>query len=199
MKREDWAEAVKIPVVPVSGGTGNAMSKCLDCSNPIAGALTVVKGIEKPLDVIAVTQVRDGVPVTNYSILSISWAFIADVVRVDIAWCLQVSTNTTLQDIESEKLRWAGSLRNDIYAIIRMLNPRNYSASVYYLPAHGETAAASTLHKSKGPPLRYLDALQDLSALTGRGWEKSVYKDYFFWMGKFRRYLLFDWNLILTV
>ena len=60
---------------------------------------------------------RQGISIFSHSVLTFSWAFIAD--------C----------DIESERLRFLGTLRNDIWAVWRIINLRTYRAKFSYLPA----------------------------------------------------------------
>lgn len=83
------------------------------------------------------------------SFLTFSWAFIADV------------------DIESEVLRWMGFLRNDVYAVWRLINLRSYKAKLSYLKPGAGTLTAL-------PPLS-----EPLP--TDKGWTTMEAEFYLFW------------------
>ncbi|MGH2415372.1 MAG: hypothetical protein ACRDEA_17120, partial [Microcystaceae cyanobacterium] len=101
----------------IPAGTGNGLCKTiLDISDepydPMSAAFLIAKGKTRPLDLILTQQNNS----RYYSFLSLSWAFVSDV------------------DIESNKLRFLGSLRNDIYALMRILSLRTYQGRLSFLP-----------------------------------------------------------------
>jgi sphingosine kinase len=109
MNRPDWETAINIPIGIIGAGTGNGLCKTiLDLAgepyDPISAAFLIAKGKTRPLDLAVVQQQRR----RYYSILSLSWGFISDV------------------DIESDRFRYLGSLKNTIYAILRILSLRTY-------------------------------------------------------------------------
>lgn len=115
MKRSDWEQAILTPIGVIPAGTGNGLCKTiLDLSgepyDPISAAFLIAKGKIRPLDLILTEQKNR----QYYGFLSLSWAFISDV------------------DIESDKLRYLGSLKNDIYALIRMLSLRTYKGKLSF-------------------------------------------------------------------
>ncbi|MCU0538066.1 MAG: hypothetical protein MUD14_29620 [Hydrococcus sp. Prado102] len=109
MNRPDWETAITTPIGIIGAGTGNGLCKTiLDLAgepyDPISAAFLIAKGKTRPLDLAVVQQQRR----SYYSVLSLSWGFISDV------------------DIESDRLRYLGSLKNTIYAILRILSLRTY-------------------------------------------------------------------------
>ncbi|MGK7874684.1 MAG: diacylglycerol kinase family protein [Xenococcaceae cyanobacterium] len=118
MGREDWKTAILTPIGAIPAGTSNGLCKTLlDISgepyDPISAAFLIAKGKERPLDIVMTEQ--DGC--RYYSVLSLSWAFVSDV------------------DIESDRLRYLGSLKNDIYALMRIWSLRTYRGKFSFLPA----------------------------------------------------------------
>ena len=122
MSRADWKKAIKKPIGIIPAGTGNGLCKTLlDISgepyNPISAAFIIAKGKTRSLDLIKIQQNNSH----YYSFLSLSWGLISDV------------------DIESEKLRYLGSLRNDLYALMRIAFLRTYKGRFSYIPhSHGQ-------------------------------------------------------------
>ncbi|KAJ2789391.1 hypothetical protein H4R20_007191, partial [Coemansia guatemalensis] len=53
---------------------------------------------------------------TEYCFLSVTWGLLADI------------------DIESERMRWAGAARFDLYGTLRVMNMRFYGGRLHYLP-----------------------------------------------------------------
>jgi sphingosine kinase len=114
MKRPDWETAITIPIGIIGAGTGNGLCKTiLDLAgepyDPIGAAFLIAKGKTRPLDLAVVQQQGR----RYYSLLSLSWGFISDV------------------DIESDRLRYLGSLKNTIYAILRILSLRTYKGRLF--------------------------------------------------------------------
>ena len=63
---------------------------------------------------------------THTSFLTFAWGFVAD------------------SDIESECIRFMGELRNDIWAVWRILNLRTYRGKFSYLPAENVKGASKS-------------------------------------------------------
>jgi sphingosine kinase len=123
MNRQDWQTAILKPIGIIPGGTGNGLAKTLleiagEPDDPLSAAFLIAKGITqgkyRPLDIAKTTQNGQ----IYYSFLSLGWGIISDV------------------DIESEKLRFLGSLRTDIYALMRIATLRRYPGKFAYLPAY---------------------------------------------------------------
>ncbi|OMJ21478.1 Sphingosine kinase A [Smittium culicis] len=94
-------------------GTGNGLSWAIGCGWPELAAVSISKFITKPLDIMSVSK-SDSNP--TYCFLSVTWGYIADT------------------DIESEKIRGLGSLRLDVYGIIRLIRFRKYGGKIHFLP-----------------------------------------------------------------
>ncbi|RKP33558.1 ATP-NAD kinase-like domain-containing protein, partial [Dimargaris cristalligena] len=99
MSRLDWQDAIKSPIGIIPCGTCNGLAKSLDLNSVEAATLAAIKGRTHAADVMAVSR-PDGSVI--YGHLNMLWGLIADV------------------DIESEKLRWAGSFRMNIWGVIRL-------------------------------------------------------------------------------
>ncbi|KAJ1906085.1 Sphingosine kinase 1, partial [Tieghemiomyces parasiticus] len=114
MSRLDWRDAIKIPLGIIPGGTCNGLAKSIDVGSVEAATLAVIKGRTHATDVMAVSRPDGSV---TYGHLNMLWGIIADM------------------DIESEKLRWAGSLRMNIWGVVRLLQLRRYQGRLHILPA----------------------------------------------------------------
>ncbi|XP_075523171.1 sphingosine kinase 2-like isoform X3 [Primulina tabacum] len=117
-----------MPIGVVPAGTGNGMAKSLLDSNgePCAASnatLAVIRGHKRSLDVATLSQGNT----KFFSVLMLAWGLVADI------------------DIESEKYRWMGSARLDVYAVQRIFGLRKYNGSVIFAPAPG--------YESYGEPL----------------------------------------------
>ncbi|XP_020541313.1 sphingosine kinase 1 isoform X2 [Jatropha curcas] len=100
LAREDWSDAIKVPLGMVPAGTGNGMVKSLldsvgEPCKPSNAILAIIRGHKCSLDVATILQGET----KFFSVLMLSWGLVADV------------------DIESEKYRWMGSIRLDFYNI----------------------------------------------------------------------------------
>ncbi|KAJ8497591.1 hypothetical protein OPV22_008143 [Ensete ventricosum] len=132
LNREDWATAIKVPLGVIPAGTGNGMVKSLLdpagdlCSIPNA-TFAVIRGHKRSLDVAIVLQGEK----KFFSVLLLIWGLVADV------------------DIESEKYRWMGSPRFDIYALLRIMKLRKYHGCVHFVPAPG--------YEAYGEPVKQVD------------------------------------------
>ena len=127
MSRCDRETAILKPIGVIPSGTGNGLAKTLleiagEPEDPVSAAFLIAKGKQRPLD-IAITQQNER---RYYSFLSLSWGIVSDV------------------DIESERLRFLGTLRTDIYALIRIWRLRNYPGKFSYLPATETTTSSQS-------------------------------------------------------
>ncbi|XP_050214395.1 sphingosine kinase 1 isoform X2 [Mercurialis annua] len=130
LAREDWRDAIKMPLGMVPAGTSNGMAKSLldsvgepcKASNAV---LSIIRGHRRSLDVATVLQGET----KFFSVLMFSWGMIADI------------------DIESEKYRWMGSARMDFYALQRIIHLRHYNGCIAFVPAPG--------YESYGEPITY--------------------------------------------
>lgn len=117
MSRRDRETAIKLPLGIIPGGTGNGLSKSLlesagESFTPLNAAFVIAKGRQQSFDLAAVTQNGK----EYYSFLSLAWGLISDA------------------DIESEKIKFLGALRFDVYALILMSLLRTYKGRFSYLP-----------------------------------------------------------------
>lgn len=116
MSRGDRETAIKLPLGTIPGGTGDGLAKSLLSSagesyNPLNAAFLIAKGRQKSLDLAIVTQNGK----EYYACLSLAWGLISEV------------------DVESEKLKFLGALRFDVYALILMSLLRTYRGRFSYL------------------------------------------------------------------
>ncbi|KAH9617978.1 hypothetical protein KSS87_004107 [Heliosperma pusillum] len=120
LQRYDWETAIKMPLGVIPAGTGNGVAKSLldlvgePCSASYA-TLAILRGHKRSLDVTTVSQGKT----KFFSVLMLAWGLVADI------------------DIESEKWRWMGSARLDLYAIKRILHLRKYNGRIHFVPASG--------------------------------------------------------------
>ncbi|KAI4896378.1 hypothetical protein NFI96_003050 [Prochilodus magdalenae] len=134
MEREDWEEAIRIPLGILPGGSGNALAASVHHYTQ-AGAVfgedlllscgfVLCKGLVCPLDLLSV-RLPSGRRL--FSFLSLAWGFVADV------------------DIESEKYRPVGAVRFLVGAIVRLASLRTYQGRLaFLLAAEGASTAASS-------------------------------------------------------
>ncbi|KAJ2859559.1 Sphingosine kinase 1 [Coemansia aciculifera] len=128
LRRSDWPKFKSLPLGAIPAGTGNGLAKSLDCLWPEQAAVAVVKAQSRPLDIMSAALANGR---TEYCFLSMTWGLIADI------------------DIESERMRWAGPARLDLYGTIRLMSLRYYGGRLHYLPAidhepnNGESGAES--------------------------------------------------------
>ncbi|MGF1591558.1 MAG: diacylglycerol kinase family protein [Pleurocapsa sp.] len=117
MSRGDRETAIKIPLGIIPSGTGNGLCKTLlsksgESYNPLNAAFLIAKGRQQTFDLAAVKQNN----LEYYSFLSLAWGLISDV------------------DIESEKLKFLGALRFDLYALMLLSSLRTYKGKFSFLP-----------------------------------------------------------------
>ncbi|KAJ0412447.1 hypothetical protein ATCC90586_005467 [Pythium insidiosum] len=118
MQREDWRDAIQIPIGVVPGGSGNGlfaslMHACGERFQPVNAGFVLAKGVARPVDCTAVRNPHGDV---MYSFLSTTWAFIADM------------------DIESERFRFLGGGRFTVTALkLIFLGNKQYPGTIWYL------------------------------------------------------------------
>lgn len=117
MSRGDRETAIKLPLGIIPGGTGNGLCKSIlesakENYDPLNAAFMIAKGKQQSFDLASVTQNGQ----EYYSFLSLAWGLISDV------------------DIESEKLKFLGALRFDVYAVMLLSLLRTYKGRFSYLP-----------------------------------------------------------------
>ena len=117
MSRQDSRRAIELPLGIIPGGTGNGLSKTLlersgESYDPLNAAFLIAKGKQQTFDIAAIEQ--NGTK--YYSFLSLAWGLISDV------------------DIESEKLKFLGALRFDLYALILISLLRTYKGRFSFIP-----------------------------------------------------------------
>lgn len=116
MSRPDQETAIKIPIGVIPGGTGNGLCKTLlelsgETYDPLHAAFLIAKGKQQAFDLASVKQNDQ----EYYSFLSLAWGLISDV------------------DIESEKLKFLGSLRFDLYSLILICLLRTYKGRFSFI------------------------------------------------------------------
>ena len=117
MSRRDCRRAIELPLGIIPGGTGNGLSKTLlelsgENYDPLNAAFLIVKGKQQTFDIAAIEQ--NGTK--YYSFLSLAWGLVSDI------------------DIESEKLKFLGALRFDLYALILISLLRTYKGRFSFIP-----------------------------------------------------------------
>lgn len=117
MQRSDWKTAMAMPIGIIPAGTSNGLSKSLleiagEPYDALSAAFAIAKGKTQPLGLMLAKQDKR----RYYSLLSLSWGFVSDV------------------DIESDKWRYLGSLKNDLYALARMWHLRTYKGKFSFIP-----------------------------------------------------------------
>ncbi|XP_042507404.1 sphingosine kinase 2-like isoform X2 [Macadamia integrifolia] len=109
-----------MPLGIIPAGSGNGMVKSVldsvgDPCSVTNAVLTVIRGHRISLDVATILQGET----KFFSVLMLAWGLVADI------------------DIESEKFRWMGSSRMDLYALLRILRLRKYNGRISFVPAPG--------------------------------------------------------------
>ncbi|KAF9355758.1 sphinganine kinase lcb4 [Mortierella sp. NVP85] len=116
MERPDAVVAHKLPVGPIPGGSGNALSFSLlgeDHGSHVGNAvLGIIKGRPMPVDLCSVTQGDS----RFFSFVLQSFGLIADV------------------DLGSEHLRWMGGARFTVSAVGKLLSQATYPCELAYIP-----------------------------------------------------------------
>lgn len=128
LHRKDWKTAIRMPLGVVPAGTGNGMAKSLldsvgEPCTPINAILSIIRGHKRSLDVATISQVGT----RFFSVLMLAWGLIADI------------------DIESERYRWLGNARIDLYAMKRIFSLRKYNGRIRFIPAPGYEAQGDAI------------------------------------------------------
>ncbi|GLE08061.1 hypothetical protein PINS_up019022 [Pythium insidiosum] len=118
MKRDDWRDAIQLPIGVVPGGSGNGLFASLmhasgERFHAVNAGFVLAKGTPRAVDCTAVRNPHGDV---MYSFLSTTWAFIADM------------------DIESERFRFLGGGRFTVTALkLIFLGNKQYPGTIWYL------------------------------------------------------------------
>ena len=117
MSRADCEKAIELPMGIIPAGTGNGLAKSLlelqkEAYDPFNAAFLIAKGKQQSLDLIKVKQNNR----EYYSFLSLAWGLVSDI------------------DIKSEKLKFLGSLRFDVYALFLICLLHTYKSKFSFLP-----------------------------------------------------------------
>ena len=134
MSRKDWQEAILTPIGTIPAGTSNGLSKTLleisrEPYNPVSAAFAIAKGKVRSLD-LAIAQ-QNGRRFSAF--LSLAWGLISDV------------------DIESDKMRFLGPIRTDLYALMRIWSLRAYKGRFSFLPS-SDSSLGSQSSDRRSPP-----------------------------------------------
>ncbi|XP_055343587.1 sphingosine kinase 2-like [Paramacrobiotus metropolitanus] len=160
MMRPDWAEAVRIPIGHIPGGSGNALAASIHeaSGEPFRtefvkhSALLLAKSVPTPLDIVYLETPW----YSRYGFLSVCWGLIADI------------------DIESEKYRNLGETRFTVQAVQRITDLRTYSGVLSYLPADspasGDAPAPHSYLSDAHLPKPSTDLLVPLSEPVSSTW-----------------------------
>jgi len=126
MSRDDYREALKLPIGILPTGSGNALSASIMHSAKEALVLSsaiyiLLKGSSHPMDLFRLQSPTK----TYFGFLSVTWGIMSDV------------------DIESEKYRKLGAIRFTLGALQRILGLRHYRAKFSYLPCENKVEMAN--------------------------------------------------------
>lgn len=116
-------------------GSGNALAKSIDTMFPDVATLNIIKGFHRPFDLFAFRHLNAPNAPLRVGHMGFMWALIADV------------------DIESDRIRWAGSARFTLWALLRILRLRRYRAKLSFPPDSGDD-----IDKTVGRESAYLAA-----------------------------------------
>eukprot|EP01097_Dermamoeba_algensis_P009453 TRINITY_DN6641_c0_g1_i1.p1 TRINITY_DN6641_c0_g1~~TRINITY_DN6641_c0_g1_i1.p1 ORF type:complete len:451 (-),score=117.56 TRINITY_DN6641_c0_g1_i1:36-1388(-) len=132
MNRDDWMVAIRTPIGCIPAGSGNGLAHSIGNHDPLSGAITVIKRKTKPLDVWSVLLEPYDKEMTQsdvkYSFLSLTWGIVADI------------------DIESDKLRWLGSLRFIVSGLLRIFFLKKYRGHLSYLSEEETSSSDDKCH-----------------------------------------------------
>ena len=120
--------ASKLPLGVIPGGTGNGLCKSLlesagESYSPINAAFIIAKGRLKSFDLVSAVQNKR----QYYSFLSLAWGLVSDI------------------DLESEKIRFLGALRFDLYALFLMCVKHTYRGR-FSFQAHPSCKSFQAIH-----------------------------------------------------
>lgn len=152
MERPDWESAIQKPLCSLPGGSGNALAASLNyyagheqvTNEDLLINCTLLLCRRRHLSPMNLLSLHTASGRQLYSVLSLSWGFVADV------------------DLESEKYRSLGEARFTVGTLFRLVSLRIYQGQLAYLPV-GKVPSkipASTLVR-KGPVNTYLVPLEE--------------------------------------
>ncbi len=115
MLRSDAETAIQTPIGVIPAGTGNGLCQSLLAKSDepydvLSAGFAIAKGTPQPLDVLQIQQQEQ----QFYGLLSLEWGLISDI------------------DLGSERWRWLGPIRNDIYALLLILRLRSYAGHLTF-------------------------------------------------------------------
>ncbi len=128
LRRLKGEEKIKMtPMGVIPSGTSNGLAKSIlekagEPYDPVSAAFLIARGKIETID-LAIVQQQDK---RYYSILSFAWGLVSDV------------------DLESDRLRFLGTLKTDIYVLIRLLFLRIYQGKLSLSKMTGETIEIDT-------------------------------------------------------
>ncbi|CAL8465366.1 g4902 [Coccomyxa elongata] len=108
----DWQQRIKTPFCLVPSGSGNALSANCGLWSAVTAAHAVCKGKQRPIDIFSVLQPQGQ---CFYAFLSIYYGMMANL------------------DRGTDHLRWMGSVRFTIGALLEVLQRKKYAARVAYV------------------------------------------------------------------
>jgi len=133
MDRPDWRSALEFTVGVIPAGSGNALAHSLSYyqdekhggkETTFNAAINVARANTIPMDLF-VLRTQDSKVITGF--LSLGWGLIPDV------------------DIDSEHIRWMGSLRFTIYGLLRIARFRQYRGTISYILADWPDQRTTTI------------------------------------------------------
>lgn len=116
----------QMPLAIIAGGTGNGLYASVlhhsaQAMSPVDATFLIIKGSLVQSD-LSLIETAGGE--RHLSFLMLSWGLVADV------------------DIESERIRWAGALRQDIYGVWAILRQKRYRGRLSFLPCPDPASAS---------------------------------------------------------
>jgi len=133
MSRPDWRSALEFSVGVIPAGSGNALTHSLlhwQGEKPEADvglmsmALSIARGNLAPMDLFVIRGPANDMRI---GFLSLGWGLITDV------------------DVDSEGLRWMGSVRFTIYGLLKVAKRRLYRGTISYILADWPDKRTTTI------------------------------------------------------
>ncbi len=134
----------RFPIGLITGGTGNSFMHDLDCLDPVNAAKRIITGRRRPIDILKCDA--DGVTYYGFNI---------------VGWGIPTDAN-----ILAEKMRWLGTQRYNVGAIIEVIRHRKRVARVeidgnVIGADFGFIIGCNTIHTGKGMQMAPLARLDD--------------------------------------
>uniref|UniRef100_A0A6A7FZ42 Sphingosine kinase 2-like isoform X2 n=2 Tax=Hirondellea gigas TaxID=1518452 RepID=A0A6A7FZ42_9CRUS len=150
-RRDDWEEALSIPVCIIPGGSGNGLARSLaywrnepveNGSNGVAlnSALNLARGTPYPMDLVMI-HTSSGQRI--FSFLSFGLGILSDI------------------DIESERLRILGESRFTLWAFARIAALRKYNVTVSFKRAAHAVSPPERFYPATRPAYNRSQTLQE--------------------------------------